>query len=80
MVDCSKVVYSVPVPYAVRDEVIEVYGDPEMGWYEWRVVWRGRVIGTLRVMDSVLHDTRDTGYGCAEIALRDALVHVTRDL
>lgn len=38
-----KTIYSIPAPdylYAV----IEVYGDPENGWYEWRIVDGGRVV------------------------------------
>lgn len=45
--------------------VIEVYGEPQDGWYEWRILDRGAVI----------RDTRTAGYGAASIALRDALNH-----
>ncbi|NPT42130.1 hypothetical protein GNZ12_12540 [Paraburkholderia sp. 1N] len=54
--------YRVPVPYG--EDTIEVYGEMDMGWYEWRVV---TPTGVTR------RDTKNRGYGCAEIALRDAL-------
>lgn len=56
-------VYRIDRPFA--DGVIEVYGEPDMGWYEWRIIERGTVI----------HDTREMGYGSPGIALRDALNH-----
>jgi len=59
-----KIVYSIPAPYSMRDTMIEVYGEPDMGRYEWRVVTGG----------SVERDSKDQGYGSAEIALRDALI------
>lgn len=66
-----KTIYSIPAPDSVS-AVIEVYGDVENGWYEWRIIDGGRTI-------------RDTGMGChsafqgrqygqAEIGLRDALM------
>ena len=59
-----KVMYRVPAPY--NDGMIEVYGDPENAWYEWRILADERIV-------------QDTGvearqYGQAEIALRDALM------
>lgn len=48
-------------PFA--EGTIEVYGEPDMGWYEWRIVSRGEII----------HDTCDAGYGSPALALRDAL-------
>lgn len=63
------VIYRVPVPYGRVGDVIEVYGDPEMIWYDFRVL-RGMFI---------VADSDGTAYGCAEIALRDALVYVTKD-
>lgn len=56
--------YKIPAPYSMGDTMIEVYGDGEMGWYEWRVIEGGKV----------LRDTKDQGYGSPEIALRDALI------
>jgi hypothetical protein len=63
-----KIIYSIPTPYSL-DKMIVVYGDAENASYEYRVEAAG----------TVLHDTKDACYGCAEIALRDALNDVTRD-
>lgn len=60
------VIYTIPVPFSASD--IEVYGEADMGWYEWRVVQDGKV----------LRDTKNLGYGSAGIALRDALVEMTQ--
>lgn len=62
-------IYSIPAPFSMGDRTIEVYGDPDMGWYEWRIVAGGRIE----------RDTKEQGYGSAEIALRDALVEATRE-
>ena len=59
----TKTIYCVPVPYA-SDALIEVYGDPEIGTYEWRIV---------SLDGAILSSGKDVGYDCAEIALRDAL-------
>jgi hypothetical protein len=59
-----KTLYSIPAPYSMGDTMIEVYGDPENAWYEWRVVAAGHV----------QQDTKNQGYGSPEIALRDALI------
>lgn len=59
----AEVIHRIDRAYA--EGVIEVYGEPDMGWYEWRILERGAVI----------HDTRDAGYGSPAIALRDALNH-----
>ena len=65
--------YSIPAPYSMNgDTMIEVYGDGNMGWYEWRVL----------AGDKVQQDTGTEGsshlrgrqYGSAEVALRDALM------
>lgn len=61
------VLYSIPSPYDGRFRV-EVYGEPDMGWYEWRMV--GADGRTQR-------DSKDRGYGSPEIALRDALVEAS---
>ncbi len=64
-----EIIYTVSVPYG-KNATIEVYGEPDMGWYEWRIRETG-------------HIKRDTGaaggqqYGQAEIALRDALMSCT---
>ena len=55
--------YSISVD---SDAKIEVYGDGANGWYEWRIMRDGRIE----------HDTRESGYGNPDIALRDALIHV----
>lgn len=61
------VFYRVPCPYSPDQEVV-VYGEPDMGAYEWRHEGPSGVI---------LHDTKTAGYGSAEVALRDALIAVT---
>lgn len=62
-------IYKIPAPDAIL-HVIEVYGDPDMAWYEWRIIdAQGRPI----------IDTRNRQYGCAELALRDALNYATID-
>ena len=58
-----EVIHRIDRPFS--DGTIEVYGEPDMGWYEWRILERGEV----------LHDTRAAGYGSASLALRDALNH-----
>lgn len=61
-----KTIYTIPAPYTIN-VTIEVYGDPDNAWYEWRII-DGK------------HVEKDTGdgqgcqYGQAEIALRDALI------
>lgn len=56
--------YKIPAPYSMGDTFIEVWGDPENGWYEWRAVQGGKI----------LKESEEQGYGSAEIALRDALI------
>jgi hypothetical protein len=63
-----KEIYRIPAPYSMTEEIV-VYGEPDMGWYEWRVEVDGKVT----------RDTKDRGYGCAEIALRDGLVDMSAD-
>lgn len=58
-----RTLYRIPVPYAMGDSFVVVYGDPEMAWYEWRIETAGKVT----------KDTKEQGYGSPEIALRDAL-------
>lgn len=65
----TTVIYSIEHP-ANWHATIEVYGDPEMGWYEWRITEGGQT----------LKDTgkgEGQGYGQAAIALRDALIYAT---
>lgn len=56
-------IYSIPAPDTVSAK-IEVYGEPENAWYEWRIVDGNQTV----------RDTKKYGYGQAEIALRDALI------
>lgn len=58
--------YRIPTPYS--GDTIEVYGEPDMGWYEWRVI---------DAAGKTLRDTQNAGYGSPEIALRDALIAVS---
>lgn len=65
-----EVIYRIDRPFA--DGVVEVYGEPDMAWYEWRIIENGKT----------LHDTgradgygMGTQYGSPGIALRDALNH-----
>lgn len=59
-------IHRIDRPFA--DGTIEVYGEPDMGWYEWRIVERGAVI-----QDTGRHGQTGIQYGSAGIALRDAL-------
>jgi hypothetical protein len=61
----EKVFHRIPAPYSMDETTIEVYGDGAMGRYEWRVI---------NAVGKVLRDSKDRGYGNAEIALRDALI------
>ena len=63
-----EIFYKVPVPYSF-DQEVQVYGERDMGWYEWRVMVGQRVI----------FDSKEMGYGSPGIALRDALIKVTSD-
>jgi len=73
--DTLKVIYKIPVPYSM-DAMIEVYGEPENAWYEWRVIEAGKVgKDTGREGEGSF---RGRQYGSAEIALRDALIDTTR--
>jgi hypothetical protein len=45
------------------DDTIEVYGEPDMGWYEWRILSRGEIV----------EDSGNAGYRSPTLALRDAL-------
>jgi len=66
----SEVIHQIEAPYSLTRR-IEVYGDPEMGWYEWRIIDEAH--GVIR--DTGLDNNRSgRGYGSAGIALRDALM------
>ena len=61
-----KTIYTIPAPY--NEGMIDVYGDPENAWYEWRIIDKaGRI-----VQDTASDGGRQCGQ--AEIALRDALL------
>ena len=62
----TEVIHRIDRPFA--EGAIEVYGLRDMGAYEWRVVYAGKV----------LHDTGKQGaygqqYGSPAVALRDAI-------
>lgn len=65
-----KTIYNIPTPWDSASR-IEVYGLPEMACYEWRIVGSDN--------ERVIHDSKNAGYGIAEIALRDALNYATQD-
>lgn len=59
--------YKIPAPYSM-DGFIEVWGDLDMGWYEWR--WSDG--------QRIVKESDAQQYGSAEIALRDALIAATK--
>ena len=61
--------YKIPTPYSMGSPFIELDGEPENGWYEWRVLDAGGV-----GLDTGTEGTAGRQYGNAEIALRDALI------
>ena len=63
-------IYSVPAPYDAG-HVIQVFGETDMGSYDWRVVNSLLVPGAAGY---VVRYVGLQGYGVPEIALRDALV------
>lgn len=66
-----KTLYRLPAPDS-RTAEIEVYGEPENAWYEWRIIDGGR---TVRDTGTEGHSAfQGRQYGQAEIALRDALM------
>ena len=58
-----KTIYTIPAPDS-QNATIEVYGDPDNAWYEWRIIDGERIV----------QNTNSEGrqYGQAEIALRAA--------
>ena len=70
--DCEmKTIYTIPAPDSLG-AMIEVYGEPENAWYEWRIIDGGR---TVRDTGTEGHSAfQGRQYGQAEIALRDALM------
>jgi hypothetical protein len=66
-----KTIYTIPAPDSLGAQ-IEVYGEPENAWYEWRIIDGGR---TVRDTGTEGHSAfQGRQYGQAEIALRDALM------
>jgi len=61
-----EVIYRIDRPFA--DGVIEVYGEPDMGWYEWRILSRGEILA-----DSGKVGTYGMQYGSPAVALRDGI-------
>lgn len=65
-------IYKMPAPGYAHAEV-EVYGDPEMGWYEWRMTGENPYdTGAEKSADIAWYQGRQ--YSQAESALRDALM------
>ncbi|MCA1770429.1 MAG: hypothetical protein LC652_10980 [Halomonas sp.] len=65
-------IHRIERPYA--SGVLEVYREPQRGWYEWRIVDNGQ---TLHDSGTLSNDDGTVGamYGSPGIALRDALNH-----
>lgn len=64
---------------ACSNGVVEVYGEPDMGWYEWRII-KGDAKAIQQGRGEILADSGKLGafgtqYGSATIALRDGLNH-----
>lgn len=62
-------IYKIPAPYSMDGGFIEVWGDTDMGWYEWR--WSDG--------QRIVKESDAQQYGNAEIALRDALIAASED-
>ncbi len=69
-----KTIYRIDAPDSCA-AIIEVYGDPENAWYEWRIVEGGRTVRDTGNEGHAAFQGRQ--YGQAEIALRDALMWAT---
>ena len=66
-----KILYQIPAPNSI-DGVIEVYGEPKEGWYEYRITEGGRTVKDTGQEGHAAFQGRQ--YGQAETALRDALM------
>ena len=66
-----KTMYRLPAPDS-RTAEIEVYGEPENAWYEWRIIDGGLIVRDTGNEGHAAFEGRQ--YGQAEIALRDALM------
>lgn len=60
-------IHNIPKPYTFGRVI--VYGDPEMGWYDY----------VITDSSGCTESRSNMQYGSAEIALRDALIEATRD-
>jgi hypothetical protein len=45
-----KTIYTIPAPDSLGAQ-IEVYGEPENAWYEWRIIDGGRVVRAMPFRD-----------------------------
>ena len=68
-----KTIYTVPAPDSLSAQ-IEVYGEPENAWYEWRIIDGGRTVRDTGTEGRSACACQGRQYGQAEIALRDALM------
>ena len=50
-------IYRIPAPDSI-DSVIEVYGDPNNAWYEWRII-----DGTKKIVRDTVNEGGDTFQG-----------------
>lgn len=66
-----KTIYTIPAPDSLG-AMIEVYGEPENAWYEWRILDGGHIVQDTGKEGHAAFEGRQ--YGQAEIALRDALM------
>lgn len=67
----TQTIYTIPAPDS-HDALIEVYGDPNNAWYEWRIVDGNQITRDTGTEGNAVFQGRQ--YGQAEIALRDALM------
>lgn len=71
----TEVIYRIDRPFA--SGVVEVYGEPDMGWYEWRIIEGDRAEirkgGGKVLEDSGRHSSYGMQYGSPAIALRDGI-------
>ena len=74
--DRHAVIYAIPAPNS-RTAKIEVYGDRDNAWYEWRIIDADRVVRDTSTDGHAAFRGRQ--YGQPEIALRDALIFATEE-
>lgn len=78
MSENTTTVYRIPSPYSMAfgsQIFVEVYGDPENAWYEWRFRNGDKVENDTGQEEH--HGSMGRQYGSPEIALRDALCVIT---